>query len=763
MFNKLIIIFIILGGGSLFGAGKSRVPYIGYLYPAGGKRGSDIQVIVGGMNLKNVKDVEISGGGIKIKSIKFVRPFNKLNNDLKRELKPILKAIDEGRDPIAEAKKSSENIIKRLKKQREREKKLALKDGKKEKSKPSASKPIKGTNNYDKMLAIVPGERLIYVDMTPKEVVKKIKALPKIEYECLLKDVFTRRNTLQTAPAIEQTAIINMKISMKADPGFRKLRVKGKQGLSNELLFSIDVLPESIAGVFTIDQKNTPLPLQIRSIVNGRIMPGEVDRYIFKAKAGEDYTFELLARALVPYLSDAVPGWFQAVISVHDSDGNILAYADDNRYKPDPVLLFKAPATGEYELRIRDSIYRGREDFIYRLKAVVGTPQKAKLKSLVLKNKIPKKIEREPNNSTKTPQLVTVPSLISGNISKPGDVDIYAFQGKKGSKVAVEVFGRRLDSSMDSLLTIIDDKGKILAWNDDYEWLNIGIKTHHSDSYILFELPSDGKYFIKVSETQAKGGENFDYQLRIDKPKPDFTVFMTPSALNGMSVASVPIRLEIFRKDGFKDAVDVVVKKGPRGLTLHGAHIPKGVNKIDITISAPRKVKPGLYDITLAAEAQINKKWIKNDVVPTDEIMQAFLYTHLVPTKQATFNIIRKGWLPVKPALPMKIALYPGGVHEFKLLDYQHKNRRKKIRECKELLFQLLSPPKGVTLVKTGYNNKHYLLYLKVAKNAKPWQGNLIIECIEKGIRKRKGQTDRPYTYSIGYLPAIPLKIMPLH
>ena len=101
---------MILGGFSLFGAGKSRVPYIGYLYPAGGKRGSDIQVIIGGMNLRNIKDVEISGSGIKIKSVKFVRPFNKLSNDLKRELKPILKAIDEGRDPIAEAKKSSEKI-----------------------------------------------------------------------------------------------------------------------------------------------------------------------------------------------------------------------------------------------------------------------------------------------------------------------------------------------------------------------------------------------------------------------------------------------------------------------------------------------------------------------------------------------------------------------------------------------------------------------------------------------------------------------------
>ena len=313
---------------------------------------------------------------------------------------------------------------------------------------------------------------------------------------------------------------------------------------------------------------------------------------------------------------------------------------------------------------------------------------------------------------------------------------------------------------MDSLLQLTDAQGEILAWNDDYKWLNIGIKTHHSDSYLLYELPENGKYFIKVSDTQRKGGKGFDYKLRLDKPRPNFKVFMTPSAINTRSFLSTPITLKVFREDGFNGAIDVFVKKGPKGLTLSGAHIPAGIDKITITIAAPRKIKPGLHDITLIAKAKIEKKEIVNNVISTDEIMQAFLYTHLVPTEKTTLNITRRGWLPVKPftAKSKNVSIAPEGKYDFKLFDFQNKDRRKKKREKKEIIFKLLSPPKGISLTKTGYKNKHYLLQLSATPETKPWQGNLIIECVEKGVWKKKGKQG-VYSNTIGYLPAVPVKI----
>ena len=65
--------------------------------------------------------------------------------------------------------------------------------------------------------------------------------------------------------------------------------------------------------------------------------------------------------------ADAVPGWFQATLALYDAQGNEVAYADDYRFDPDPVLLYEVPEDGEYGLEIRDAIYRGREDFVYRI------------------------------------------------------------------------------------------------------------------------------------------------------------------------------------------------------------------------------------------------------------------------------------------------------------------------------------------------------------------------------------------------------------
>ncbi len=99
-------------------------------------------------------------------------------------------------------------------------------------------------------------------------------------------------------------------------------------------------------------------------------MPGDEDRFRFQAKQGQQLVFIVQARKLIPYLADAVPGWFQAVLTLYDHTGKELAYADDFQIDPDPVLLYDVTEDGEYILAIRDSIHRGREDFVYRIACV---------------------------------------------------------------------------------------------------------------------------------------------------------------------------------------------------------------------------------------------------------------------------------------------------------------------------------------------------------------------------------------------------------
>ena len=96
-------------------------------------------------------------------------------------------------------------------------------------------------------------------------------------------------------------------------------------------------------------------------------MPGGVDRYRFSATRGQQLVIAASARTLIPYLADAVPGWFEAVLTIYDAKGKELASDERFRFKPDPVIHFEVPRDGEYTVEIHDSIFRGREDFVYRL------------------------------------------------------------------------------------------------------------------------------------------------------------------------------------------------------------------------------------------------------------------------------------------------------------------------------------------------------------------------------------------------------------
>ena len=141
------------------------------------------------------------------------------------------------------------------------------------------------------------------------------------------------------------------------------------------------------------------------------------------------------------------------------------------------------PRDGEYVFAIRDSLYRGREDFVYRitiselpfitsifpLGGRVGAPatpefkgwnvQGAELTSLpadagpglyslaarrqgLVSNRVPFALdtlpaifEREPNDSVANAQKVTLPIIIDGRIDKPDDWDVFQFTGKSNDTV----------------------------------------------------------------------------------------------------------------------------------------------------------------------------------------------------------------------------------------------------------------------------------------------------------------------------------------
>src|ERR1035441_4295581 len=136
-------------------------------------------------------------------------------------------------------------------------------------------------------------------------------------------------------PAIAETVRLNIAVAPGTALGERQLRLVTPNGLTNPVMFSVGQLPEVSrlpvkgAGVPPNGQgrgqaRPTPEPpaeITLPVLVNGQITPGGVDRYRFKALKGQHIVVAAKARELLPYISDAVPGWFQATLGLTDSSG----------------------------------------------------------------------------------------------------------------------------------------------------------------------------------------------------------------------------------------------------------------------------------------------------------------------------------------------------------------------------------------------------------------------------------------------------------
>jgi hypothetical protein len=151
---------------------------------------------------------------------------------------------------------------------------------------------------------------------------------------------------------------------------------------------------------------------------------------------------------------------------------------------------------------------------------------------------------------------------------------------------------------------------------------------------LLAELPKDGDYYIQISDTQNHGGGAYGYRLRVAQAQGDFSLRLTPSSVSIRAGGTVPILVHALRKDGFDGEIDVVLKDAPAGFKLSGGRIPAGHDQVRVKLTVPRKAPYKLFALQMEGHASIGGHTIKRLAVPADDVMQAFLYRHLVPAQE---------------------------------------------------------------------------------------------------------------------------------
>jgi hypothetical protein len=345
-------------------------------------------------------------------------------------------------------------------------------------------------------------------------------------------------------------------------------------------------------------------------------------------------------------------------------------------------------------------------------------------------------------------------------------MDVFQFKGSSGEKVVAEVYGRRLNSPVDSLLRLTNAKGVILEWNDDYIKKDghlhkdtVGLSTHHADSYITAVLPENGTYYVHLSDSQNQGGQTYGYRLRISEPQVDFALRVTPSSLFAYAGETVPMQVYVLRKDGFDGEIKMELKNAPDGFKLGGGRIPAGCDQIRMTLTTPHIAPPKPVSLELQGTVVIPGQIVIRKAAAAEDMMQAFLYRHLVPSQQLLIEVRKKrytaSFFELIGDAPVHIAA--GGSEQVKF-----KIAKRPFFDGIKL--KLSQPPEGLTLHDVKVASGILSFTLKVDDHTKStgFAGNVIIAAsTEFKPKKRKNRAAKKKQHaSIGYLPAIPIEIV---
>lgn len=112
-----------------------------------------------------------------------------------------------------------------------------------------------------------------------------------------------------------------------------------------------------------------------------------------------------------------------------------------------------------------------------------------------------KEIEGEP-----IPEFVQFPLTINGRIFPRQDRDVWSFDAALGQIITCEVTAARIQSPLDSRLTLFAPDGSVVAINDD---------ASGRDSRITFKAAAAGRYQLQIDDADQGGLQHYVYRLTI--------------------------------------------------------------------------------------------------------------------------------------------------------------------------------------------------------------------------------------------------------
>lgn len=320
------------------------------------------------------------------------------------------------------------------------------------------------------------------------------------------------------------------------------------------------------------------LPVAFNGILS---KPGDHDWFRFRAKKGQNLQVSVFARRLRSPLDSS--------IQIVNAKGASVAENDDSA-GPDSALNFKPDEDGEFALLVRDHLKRGGPDFVYCVEVAPVEPG------------ITVKIPEVARNESQTRQYIAVPrgnrfatlmSVRRANVG--GDIAFQAASLPGGVKLRAETLPAKVDQFPVVFEAAADASiaGQLV---DFTATATNGIAGHFRNDIELVQGPNNTSYYgTHVDKLLVAVTEAAPFKVRIEEPK-------VPLVQGG----TMDLKIVVERDAGFDEPINLKSVWNPPGVTSQpDITVPKGVTSVSFPLSAKPDAELREWKMAVSASAKV--------------------------------------------------------------------------------------------------------------------------------------------------------------
>ncbi|MDZ4783678.1 MAG: c-type cytochrome domain-containing protein [Planctomycetia bacterium] len=282
-----------------------------------------------------------------------------------------------------------------------------------------------------------------------------------------------------------------------------RLKAQGTAAESQPVVLHVDFIPQQVEASADAPRSVEQLAALPLGVWGEIATPGDEDAFSFDAEAGDTIVFDLSAKQFGSELN--------AVLTVFDEAGTLLASSNDFDGEPDPLVALEIPKSGRYRASVKDLAASGSNKHFYQLSIgklpyVTGcyplsVPPDAKTRVNLLGynlpadataevtagasgdagvtvdanqyrfrrhltvavGSLPESLEAEPNDAPERATSIAAPATVGGRILADDgghDVDVFRFDSPAGKQWIIETNAAGRGSPIDTKIELLLPDGR---------------------------------------------------------------------------------------------------------------------------------------------------------------------------------------------------------------------------------------------------------------------------------------------------------------